>query len=218
MRDRLVTIAGSAGAAILAWNTVAVARHPAAGQLVFFYAPMTIAALLCAIVSVTASVALLATRNFRYDSLSVAAVEVGLAMLAGSLGAGAVWARAIGGMWWDWNAPLTSALACGLLYTGHLILRHAVEEPTRRATFSAVFSIFAFVDIAAVLFAVDWWTAKHPRPVMWEGLQWTPGVQMALLGNAAGVLLLGIALVAERTRQEESQREVDALRRRAHAF
>src|SRR5271157_4919785 len=121
------------------------ARAPAIGQLVFFYAPMGMAAWLCAAVAMAASVWFLVTRKFQYDSLSVAAIEVGLAMLAGSLGAGTVWERAISGRWWDWNAPLTSALACWLLYAGYLILRHAVEEPTQRATFSAVFSVFVFL-------------------------------------------------------------------------
>lgn len=187
-------------------------------QLVLFYAPMGVAAFLCVAVAMVASVRFLRTRKFQADSLSVATVEVGLILLTGSLGAGTVWERSISGRWWDWNAPLTSALACGLLYVGCLILRHAVEEPTQRATFSAVFSVFVFLDIPVAALAVDWWSRKHPQPVMWSGLRFGPELGVGLASNLIGILLLGAALVAVRVRQEESQRELDALRRRAHAF
>lgn len=218
MRERIAIIAGCSGAALVAWNTIAIARAPAAGQLVLFYAPMGIAAWLCAVAAMAASVRFLRRRSFHDDSLSVAAIEVGLVLLAGSLGAGTVWERSLSGRWWDWNAPLTSALACGLVYVGYLILRHAVEEPTQRATFSAIFSVFVFLDIPVAALAVVWWSAKHPLPPMWARLAWTPELRLSLAGNFAGVLLLAGALIAVRFRQEESQRELDALRRRTQSY
>ena len=218
MGERGAAIAGCAGAALVAWNSVAIARAPAVGQLVLFYAPMAAGAWLAAAVAMLASVRFLRRRNFPDDSLSVAAIEVGLMLLAGSLGAGTVWERAISGRWWDWNAPLTAALACGLLYVGYLILRHAVDEPTERAKFSAVFSVFVFLDIPVAALAVVWWCRKHPQPVMWSGLRWSPDLQLPLASNFLGLLLLAGALMAVRVRQEEAQRELDALRRRAHAF
>ena len=47
-----------------------------------------------------------------------------------------IWGRIIWGIWWTWDARLTSALVCWLLYAGYLMLRHAIEEPTQRATFA----------------------------------------------------------------------------------
>ena len=134
MRENLPTIAGLAGAALLAWSTAAGAH------VVFFYAPLTVGAWFFAGAATVAAIRFLRTKSFPYDSLSVATIEVGLAMLGAGLCAGTIWERAISGRWWDWNPTLSAALACGLLYVGYLILRHAVEEPTQRATFSAACS------------------------------------------------------------------------------
>jgi heme exporter protein C len=160
-----------------------------------------IAACLCALVAMAASVRFLWTRAFPLDSVSVAAIEIGLAMLAGSL--------ASSGRAWDWSAGATAELACGLLYTGYLILRHAVEEPTQRAVFCAVFSIFAFFDIPIVAWAVNRWTSRHPHAPVPFAPSWP------LL---AGLVVLAVAAGAVRFQQEEARRELDSLRRTVHAF
>ena len=49
--------------------------------------------------------------------------EVGLAFLAGNLITGSIWGRVAWGIWWTWDARLTSALVCWLLYAGYLMLR-----------------------------------------------------------------------------------------------
>jgi len=71
----------------------------------------------------------LITKKFQYDALAVAVTEVGLAFLAGNLITGSIWGRVAWGMWWAWDARLTSALVCWLLYAGYLMLRNAIEEP-----------------------------------------------------------------------------------------
>ena len=53
----------------------------------------------------------------------MAVTEVGLAFLAGNLVTGSIWGRVIWGIWWTWDARLTSALVCWLLYAGYLMLR-----------------------------------------------------------------------------------------------
>ena len=75
----------------------------------------------------------LATKKFRYDAVAVSVTEVGLAFLAANLVTGTIWGRIIWGIWWTWDARLTSALVCWLLYAGYLMLRRAIEEPTQRA-------------------------------------------------------------------------------------
>jgi heme exporter protein C len=187
-------------------------------MLVFLYWPLGLMAFCCAVAALVASIRFLRTRVFPLDSVSVASVEVGLALLAAHLGVGAVWDHAISGRWWDWNVRLTAALACGLLYTGYLILRHAMEEPTQRATFCAVFSIFAFLNIPMLIVAIAWWAERRPPTAAWgvfrvQSAGWP--LLAALTGAAA---LLAFALVYLRARQEDAQRDLDSLRRTVHAF
>lgn len=183
-------------------------------MLDFLYWPLGAVAALCAAAAAVTGLRFLRTRNFRYDSASVAAIEVGLVSLAANLAVGSLWQHSISGGWWSWNVPLASVLACGLLYTGHLILRHAVDEPTQRATFCAVFSIFAFLDIPIIPLAVAWWCLRHPQPPMWQSVS----VTLPLAASGAAFLLGAILLAVVRARQEEAQRELDSLRRTIHAF
>jgi heme exporter protein C len=187
-------------------------------KIIFFHVPMAMTAMLCSFVALTGSVLFLFTKNFKYDAVAVAVTEVGLAFLAANLVTGSIWARVIWGIWWTWDARLTSALVCWLLYAGYLMLRRAIDEPTQRATFAAVFSIFAFIDVPIVIFSIKWWRTQHPAPVFWGGGS-IPRDWYELAGwNWLAMILLGIVLTAIRLRQEESQREIDSLRRMAHAM
>jgi heme exporter protein C len=47
------------------------------------------------------------TKNFKYDAIAVA-MPVGLAFLAATV-TGSIWGRIIWGIWWTWDARLTSA-------------------------------------------------------------------------------------------------------------
>ena len=192
--------------------------HGAIAKLLLIYAPCVFAAWLGGLAAMLASVRFLASRDFRFDSWAVAATEVGLTFLGASLAVGVVWDRVNSGRWWNWDAPLTAAMACWLVYAGYLMLRRAIEEPSQRAIFSAVFSVLAFLDIPVTSLAVKWWTAEHPAPVLWEDLKVPPDWWTVLALNAAGIVLLGAALVTVRMRQEEEQRELDSLRRTLHAF
>jgi heme exporter protein C len=224
MRDKLLFALGAGAMLLLARDISAVAGFPneasqgAIFKIIFFHVPMALTAIICSAAALVGSVLFLLTRDFQYDALAVSVTEVGLAFLAANLVTGSIWGRIIWGMWWAWDARLTSALVCWLLYAGYLMLRHAIEEPTQRATFAAVFSIFAFIDVPIVVFSIKWWRTQHPQPVFWGGgsfpADWT--VVMGL--NLMAMLLLAVVLTVLRLRQEEAQRELDSLRRTAHAF
>ena len=224
MRDKVVYGLGAVALAILVWNLYTTARLPEETQqgvvfkIIFFHVPMAMSAMLGAAVALLASVAFLVTKNFKYDALAVAVTEVGLALLAGNLVTGSIWGRQIWGIWWTWDARLTSALVCWLLYAGYLMLRRAIDEPTQRATFAAVFSIFAFLDVPIVIFSIKWWRTQHPAPVFWGGGSFPPDWSRHFWWNVLAMALLGAVMVVVRLRQEESQRELDSLRRMVHAI
>lgn len=224
MKDVILYALGGAVLAILTRDMLAIKDLPpeaaqgAIFKIIFFHVPVAITALLCACVALIGSIGFLITKNFKFDAVAVAVTEVGLAFLAANLVTGSIWGRVIWGVWWTWDARLTSALICWLLYAGYLMLRRAIEEPTQRATFAAVFSIFAFLDVPIVFFSIKWWRTQHPQPVFWGGGSFPPDWTRIFLWQMLAMLLLGIVLTAVRLRQEESQREIDSLRRMAHSF
>ena len=225
MRDKILYVLGALAVLVLARNLYVIAGLPqeaaqgAIFKIIFFHVPAAWTAIVAAIAALTMSVQFLRTKDFKYDAAAVAVTEVGLAFLAANLVTGSIWARVIWGIWWTWDVRLTSALVCWLLYAGYLMLRHAIEEPTQRATFAAVFSILAFLDVPIVYFSIRWFRTQHPAPVFLSSngsfpADWT----RVLLSNWLGLLLLATVMTAIRLRQEESQREIDSLRRAAHAM
>src|SRR5579883_1258922 len=226
MREKVIYALGVAAALLLARNLYSIfmvlpdeASQGMIYRIIFFHVPAAITAMLGAFVAAFASIMFLVTKNFRYDSVAVSVTEVGLAFLAANLVTGSLWGRVIWGIWWTWDARLTSALVCWLLYAGYLMLRHAIEEPTQRATFAAVFSIFAFLDIPIVIMSIRWFRTQHPGPVFFSSTgsfphDWT----IVMMWNWLALLMLGAVMTMIRLRQEETQREIDYVRRMAHAL
>jgi heme exporter protein C len=225
LRDNVIYILGAAAMVLLARNIYLIARLPGEMQqgaifkIIFFHVPVAATAMTASVVSLAASVLFLVTRNFKYDALAVASTEVGLAFLAANLVTGSIWARVIWGVWWAWDVRLTSALVCWLLYAGYLILRQAIEEPTQRATFAAIFSIFAFIDVPIVYLSIRLFRTQHPGPVFFTSQGSFPhDWSMILMWNMFAMMMLAAVLILLRLREEDAQREIDSLRRMAHAF
>ena len=133
-------------------------------RIIFFHVPPSFTASVLYLTSAIASILYLIKRDFKYDVLAVSAVEVGLPFAAVNLVTGMIWARIIWGIWWTWDARLTSALICVLLYAGYLMLRTTIAEPEQRARIAAVYSIFAFADVPIVWYSIRWWRTQHPPP------------------------------------------------------
>lgn len=227
MREKVLYALSAVAAALLARNLYMIflrlpdeASQGAIYRIFFIHLPSALACFTGFLVALAASVLYLATKKLRYDAVAAATTEVALAFATIVLVTGMIWARIIWGIWWTWDARLTSMFVCWLLYAGYLMLRRAVDEPTQRARFSAVLSIFAFVDVIIVWKSIDWWRTQHPGPVLsirTGGGKIDPTMESTLYWNLVALLLVGIVLVAVRVRQEETRREIDSLRQMVHA-
>ena len=105
-------------------------------------------------------------RQEKWDALGVSCAEVGLAFITVVLITGPIWAKPAWGIYWTWDARLTSTFVLWLLYISYLLLRTLIEEPDRRALLSALFGIFSFIDVPIVFGAIRWWRTQHPAPVI----------------------------------------------------
>src|SRR5467141_2207442 len=115
------------------------------------------------------SVAYLRTRALKWDWLSVASAEVGVAFFTIVLVTGPIWAKPVWGIWWTWDARLTSSFLLWVLFVSFLLLRTLIGEADRRAVASAVFGVFAFLDVPLVYMSIRWWRTQHPQPVLFGG-------------------------------------------------
>jgi heme exporter protein C len=226
MRDKLVFLLAAVAAGLITWNIYKIfmvlpaEANVAAYKIVYFHVPAAITAFTGFFVALAASGLYLGTGDFKYDSFAAGVTEVALAFATVNLVTGSIWGRYAWGIWWTWDARLTSMLTCWLMYAGYMMLRRAVEEPTQRARLSAVLSIFGCVNVAFVYKSIEWYRTQHPSPVLSirNGGGMGPGMEAPIYWNLLALICLGTVLVMIRTRQEQVSREIDSLRRTAHAF
>jgi heme exporter protein C len=189
-------------------------------RIMFFHIPAAIIGMIGYFVALTLSAIYLFTGNFVYDSIAASVVEVSVVFSLVNIVTGSIWARIIWGIWWTWDARLTSALVCVLIFSGYVMMRRAIDEPTQRARLSAALAIFGCVDVVIVWKSIEWFRTQHPSPVLTirtGGGTMDPAMEHVLYMNFYALLLIAVALILIRTRQEATAREIDSLRRLANA-
>ncbi len=109
-----------------------------------------------------------AQRALAADAFALASAEVTVLYASVGLATGMLWGRAAWGIWWTWDARLTTYLLLWLLYVSYLLLRR-LTTGDQKAVFSAVLAIFAAIDIPICFMSIRWWRTQHPAPVFGGG-------------------------------------------------
>ena len=136
-------------------------------------------------------------RRREEDDLLAAASAETAAMFAGlTLVLGMLWGRPTWGVWWTWDARLTSMLVLFLILVGYLALRALIDEPERRAQWSAVVGILGAINVPIVYMSVRWWRTLHQLQSSPSTVD--PAYVIGLRLNAFAFLFLMIFFVRRR--------------------
>lgn len=150
----------------------------------------------------------------RHDLLAAAAAEVGALLTALTLALGSIWARPTWGIWWTWDARLTSTAVLLLVFVGYLSLRSFVEDVERRAQWSAAVGILGALNVPIVYMSVKWWRTLHQPQSSPSTVD--PYYTLSLRANAIAFMLVTIyfiltrykALRWERAAEREDERAI----------
>ena len=184
-------------------------------RIFYIHVPTAWNALMAIVVLFICSIGYLVTKDLKWDRLALGCAEVGTVFCTAFLITGPIWAKPVWGIWWTWDARLTSSLILWLMYLSYLLLRDFLEESQRRATLAAVFGIFAAVDAPIVYFSIRLWRTQHPAPVIMGGPDsgLDPTMFKVFMLALATFSLLFVLLVIVRVRLEKSREEVRQMRR-----
>ena len=155
-----------------------------------------------------------ASRALAADAFALASAEMTVLYSTVGLATGMLWGRAAWGIWWTWDARLTSFLLLWLLYVSYLLVRGftgtgpALPGSGHSGVVSAVLGVFAAIDVPICYMSIRWWRTQHPSPVFGGGADAgiDPSMYSAVWWNLAawtmwGALLLGSRYALERRRQ-----------------
>jgi heme exporter protein C len=102
------------------------------------------------------------------DAWAIASAEVTVVYASICLLTGMLWGKVAWGIWWTWDARLTSMLLLWLIYVSYLMLRQ-LSSTGQSQTLAAVLSIFAAIDVPIVYMSIKLWPTQHPAPVFFGG-------------------------------------------------
>lgn len=182
-------------------------------KILYYHAPISLAALLAFGVAFVAAVAYLRTQNLKWDRLGFVSVRVGLVFSVLVMATGMIWGKAAWGTWWAWEPRLTTFLLVCFLYAAYWVLRSVVDEEQRRATYAAVFAIIAFIDVPITFFATRFLPeGLHPVVVGpgGGGMEGSMAVSFAIC--MIGMTLLLAALIRRDFEIEQLQDRVTDLK------
>jgi heme exporter protein C len=167
-------------------------------RIMYVHVPTAWNALLAMTFAFVSAVVFLFNSDWKWDARMEAAIEVGVVLAFLLCCQGSIWAKPTWGVWWDWDPRLTTTAVLLFAFLGILALRKFVEDPARRAIWSAVATIIAYADVPIVYYSVRWWNSLHQlqsSPATVSRQFWLP-----LRMNAFGILFLMTAFIMLRAR------------------
>jgi len=151
--------------------------------------------------------------NARLASMMATAISTtGAIFTFISLVTGSLWGRPAWGVWWVWDARLTSTLILMFLYIGFISLQSSIDDPRRADRAGAVLALVGVINVPIIYFSVQWWNSLHQgatirianKPTM------APSMLAAMLILLAACWMYSIAVVLVRVRYIIREREREA--------
>ena len=185
-------------------------------QRVFYvHVPIALMSFLAFFIVFVGSVMYLIKRSNRWDSMALAAGEVGVVFVSLALVTGVIWAKPVWNVWWTWEPRLTTTLVLWLIYVGYLMVRAYAPNRPKAAVYAAVVGIIGFIDVPIVYYSVQWWRSIHPRQVVGplaDTGSLSSTMYLVLMISMLAFLFLTAWLILERMAVRDAEDELGRLR------
>jgi len=174
-------------------------------QKIFFYhVPAAWVMFLSVFVSGIASIGYLVTRKQSWDDVAAAGGDLVAVFGALVMTSGPIWAKAAWGVWWTWDARLTSSLLLWLVFIAYALIRRYGGPGSERL--AAGLAIFGMADVPLVYFAVNFWKTQHPTTAVVPKL--VPAMMTAFWLGVLAYHALYLVLLAARLQLRRGDRRL----------
>ena len=186
-------------------------------QRIFYYhVPHGMLSYLFFSINFVASILVLAWRRsnpvkaLTADAWALAGAEVGVVFSTVVLITGPIWARPVWGIWWTWDARLTTSLVLWLIYVSYLLVRR-FSVGAQAQTLAAVLSVFGALDMPINYLANRLWRTQHPAPVIGGDADsgMAPPIATAFVWNILAWAAWGLFVLCIRVYIQRRQQSID---------
>jgi heme exporter protein C len=182
-------------------------------KIMYVHVPAAWNAFIAFFIVAIASLRYLWKGRIKDDLLAASAAEVGFLLTGLTILLGMLWAKPTWGVWWTWEPRLTSTAVLLFMYGAYLILRAFVEEPERRAQWSAVVGLLGALNVPIVYMSVRWWRTLHQ--IQSSPMTLDSSYTWPLRANAIALMIILVAFISHRYRSAVMARAADDLLDRA---
>jgi len=177
-------------------------------QKIFYYhVPAAMVMFIAAFVCGIASGMYLFKKNEAADRLASAAAELAVVFGLIVLVTGPLWARKSWGVWWQWDARITSTLLMWMIFVAYLLVRRFGGPGAEKL--SAALAVFGMANVPFVYISVNIWRTIHPTTAVVPKLP--GGMKGPFWFCAVSFMVLFGLLLALRARLELRRAELDRL-------
>ena len=176
-------------------------------RIFYFHVPAAMVMFVSAFVCGISSVRFLAKRTPGSDATARAAAELVVVFGLIVLVTGPIWARKAWGVWWEWDAKLTSALVLWLIFVSYLLLRRFAGPGSEML--AAAVGVFGMVNVPFVYWSVNLWRSIHPTTTVIPSL--IPEMRLPFYWCVVAFQVLYVALLLVRLRLERSRMALEAI-------
>ena len=159
-----------AGLYLALWQSPADYQQGETVRIMYIHVPAAWLAMFAYCLIAVASACALIWRHPLAHVAAEAASPVGAGFTLIALVSGSLWGRPMWGVYWVWDARLTSFLLLFFLYLGHMALIQAFDDRQRGQRTAAILALVGAINLPVIKFSVDWWNTLHqPASILRSG-------------------------------------------------
>jgi heme exporter protein C len=177
-------------------------------QKIFYYhVPSAMMMFVSAFVCGIASAVFLFRKHSAADRLALAAGELVVVFGMIVLVTGPIWARKAWGVWWQWDARLTSSLLLWMIFVAYLLVRRYGGHGSEKLV--GAMALFGMANVPFVYVSVNYWRTLHPKTSVIMTL--APEMRGAFWFCVLAFAVLYALLLTLRRRVEDQAARVEGL-------
>ena len=130
-------------------------------RIMYVHVPSSIISLICfAIIGVISILNL--TVKIKFIPLAGKSLApVGFVFSLISIVTGSLWGKPTWGIWWVWDARLTSMLILVLFYIAYILVWKFISSYEKANKISSIIGIIGLLNLPVIKYSVDWWNTLH---------------------------------------------------------
>ena len=78
-----------------------------------------------------------------------------------SIFTGSLWGKPTWGVWWAWDARLTSMFILFIFYLAYILVWKFIEDFNQANKISSIIAILGLFNLPVIKYSVEWWSTLH---------------------------------------------------------